>query len=103
MVRNYIEQTRMTWPLLVDESRELYRAYGILEAGWLDILGPRVWWAYARLMLKGRRPIWPTGDARQRGGNVIVDPKGIVRFHHVATGPADRPAVRTLLDIVRSA
>ncbi|MBU0675457.1 MAG: peroxiredoxin family protein [Proteobacteria bacterium] len=35
----YIEDTGIDWPLLVDETRELYRSYGMLQAGFWDIWG----------------------------------------------------------------
>jgi hypothetical protein len=34
-------------------------------------------------------------------GDVLIDPEGIVRVHHVGTGPADRPSVSSLPEIVR--
>ena len=37
-----------------------------------------------------------TIDAQQ-GGNVLIDPGGIVRCHHIGRGPADRPSVRVIL------
>ena len=37
------------------------------------------------------------GDIFQRGGDVLIDPTGIVALHHVGNGPADRPPVETIL------
>ena len=39
-------------------------------------------------------------DIMQRGGDVLIDPNGIVRMHHVGKGPADRPGVEMILKIV---
>ena len=36
----------------------------------------------------------------QRGGDVLIDPDGIVRMHRVGKGPADRPGVERFLQIV---
>ncbi len=36
----------------------------------------------------------------QQGGDVLVDPQGIVRFHHIGTGPADRPPVQRILNVI---
>jgi len=44
-----------------------------------------------------------SGDIHQRGGDVLIDPHGIVRFHHVGSGPANRPAVDSLLRYVEEA
>ena len=97
----YVKESDMRWPLLVDESRALYSAYGMHRGKWRDILGLSSWWTYAKLLLRGRRLQRSSGDLRQLGGDVLIDPDGIVRVHHVGSGPADRPAVSSLLAVVR--
>ena len=89
------------WPILRDTERLLYAAYGMGRASAWDIWGPATWWAYAKALLRGGRLKHSTGDVHQRGGNVVVDPEGIVRLHHVGRGPADRPSVDALLDVMR--
>lgn len=101
LARNYAEETKLKWPLLVDENRELYKAYGMLSASFWDIWGPRTWWAYLKEILHGRLPKKSTGDISQRGGDVLIDPHGIVRLHHVGQGPSDRPSPETILQIIR--
>jgi len=100
LARAYVEETGLTWPVLVGESRELYRAYGMLAAGFWDIWGPATWIAYFREIVHGRRLKKSSGDIHQRGGDVLIDPQGIVRFHHVGSGPANRPPVDSLLRYV---
>ena len=100
-VRAYIEETKTTWPILIDEDRELYAAYDMERGRASDILGLRSWWTYAKLLLRGRRLRRGEGDIYQLGGDVLVDPDGMVRLHHVGIGPADRPDVPTILDVVR--
>lgn len=95
--RQYVAETGLPWPLLIDTDRELYRGYGMLEASFLDIWGPASWQAYAGAMLKGQLPKPAHGDIYQRGGDVLIDPKGIVRLHHVGSGPADRPAIASIM------
>jgi hypothetical protein len=102
LARRYVEETKLPWPLLVDENRELYRAYEMLFAGFWDIWGPKTWWAYLKEIVHGRLPKKSTGDISQRGGDVLIDPAGIVRFHHVGQGPSDRPSPDAILRIVRS-
>lgn len=99
--RQYVAETGLDWPLLVDAKREMYSHYGMLEASFLDLWGPRSWWVYARELLKGQRLHKATNDVHQRGGDVLIDPEGIVRLHHVGRGPADRPSVETILESVR--
>ena len=100
LARAYVEETGLEWPLLVDETREVYRAYDMLEAGFWDVWGLRTWWAYLKEIASGAKLQKSEGDVDQRGGDVLVDPEGIVRAHHVGSGPADRPAVAELLGVV---
>ena len=95
--RGYVEETALSWPLLIDESRETYANYGMLKASFLDIWGLKSWRAYLKEILKGRLPRMSHGDIFQRGGDLLIDPDGIVRLHHVGAGPADRPYVGTIL------
>jgi hypothetical protein len=97
LARRYVEETSLTWPLLVDDTRETYRNYGMLAASLWDIWGPETWWAYLKEMVKGAKLRKSEGDISQRGGDVLIDPAGIVSLHHVGAGPADRPPVAGLL------
>jgi hypothetical protein len=101
LARAYVRETGLPWPLLSDRRRALYSAYGMGRGRWLAVWGPASLWAYARLIARGHRPKRPTDDVRQLGGDILVDPEGTVALHHVGRGPADRPAVSALLDIVR--
>lgn len=98
----YVRETGLEWPILVDESLTLYYAYGMERGGWWDIYGPASWWIYLRLILRGRRPRAPAGDPNQLGGDVLIDPGGTVRLHHVGVGPADRPPVARILGLART-
>ena len=100
--RQYVEETRLTWPLLIDASREVYRGYGMLAASFWDVWGPKSWWVYLRALIKGETLHKTEGDIYQRGGDVLIDPAGIVRLHHVGSGPADRPAVESILRTIGS-
>ena len=102
LARQYVEESGLTWPLLVDEKRELYRGYGMLAASFWDIWGVKTWLAYAKAMLAGQKLQQSHGDISQRGGDVLIDPEGMVRLHHVGEGPADRPGVVQFLDAIRA-
>ena len=97
-VRTYSADTNVPWPVLIDHDRTLYRGYGMHWGRLRDIWGPRTWLAYMRELARGRLPKYAGGDTRQLGGDVLIDPSGIVRFHHVGTGPADRPSVAAILE-----
>lgn len=98
--RRYVQETGISWPVLIDEDRELYKGYGMLSASFWDIWGPKTWWVYFRELMRGRKPKKSSGDIAQRGGDVLIDPEGIVRLHHVGSGPADRPSLEEILKVI---
>jgi hypothetical protein len=98
LARAYVHETGLPWTVLVDETRSLYRAYGMLRGRVWDIWGPRTWWAYAKELMHGRLPGASHADTSQLGGDVLIDPGGVVRFIHVGSGPADRPSLAAMLE-----
>jgi alkyl hydroperoxide reductase subunit AhpC len=101
VAKDYARDTNLRWPLLADGARELYTAYGMAHGTRWQVFGPPAWWIYAKLLLKGYRLIRLDGDFLQLGGDILVDPEGVVRIHHVGSGPADRPSVDSILKAVR--
>ena len=95
--REYLDETGLIWPLLVDTDRQLYRAYDMHAARLRHLWGFATMRVYGREALRGRFPRLPRADTVQQGGNVLIDPADVVRFHHVGSGPADRPTVATVL------
>jgi len=81
----------MDFPYYVDEERKLYKYYGLSKAGFWDLWGFRTWVTYVHLLLKGWKMVKSTSDIYQRGGDVLIDPHGVIRLHHIGRGPADRP------------
>lgn len=100
LARGYVEATALKWPLFIDTTRGLYRNYGMLTASYWDVWGVKTWLVYFRELLKGNKPMKSEGDIYQRGGDVLIDPEGIVRLHHIGRGPADRPSVEHILTVV---
>ena len=94
----YVAETGVTWPILSDERRELYRLYGLEKARWRHLVGPRTLWAYAKEALRGRFPRRPVADTTQQGGDILIDPEGVVRFHHIGAGSGYRPTVTQILE-----
>ena len=99
--RAYVAETGLPWPLLLDPSRVLYRAYGMERGRLHDIWNWATVLTYARLLARGARLRPPAGDVYQLGGDVVIDPAGGVRLHRVGAGPADRPPVQALLSVIR--
>ena len=102
LARSYGDETFLPWPLLIDENRDTYRNYGMLSASFWDVLGLKTWWVYFKEIRKGKRLSKTTGDIFQRGGDVLIDPDGIVRLHYIGKGPADRPAVEMILHVIEN-
>lgn len=88
---------QIEWPILLDGTREVYQAYGMGSAKLRHLLGPTTLMAYARAAFRGEFPRLPTGDTTQQGGDVLVDPDGIVRFHHVGAGSGYRRPLDEIL------
>ena len=103
LAKAYVQHMKLPWPLLEDAKRELYRAYGMTRGSWWQIYSPASILDYLRLIFTGRLPGKPGKDWRQLGGDVLIDPSGIVRFHHVSQTPHDRPRIDAILDVIRKA
>jgi len=91
-------------PLLADEERAAYKAYGMHVGSIRDIYGPDTIRKYAELIRKGMKMRLKTDeDTRQLGGDVIVGPDGRVILAHCSKNQADRPSVETLIAAIRAA
>ena len=100
-VENYVQDTGLDWPILIDESLALYHAYRMERGSLWQVGGPPAWCAYIKLLARGRRLRRISGDVMQLGGDVLIAPDGTIRYHYVGRGPADRPSVAALLSVVR--
>jgi len=101
MARVYVQETNLSWPLLLDPDQELYAAYGMTQGSWWSIYKPVSIWNYLKLIARGQKPGKPGKDWRQLGGDILIDPQQIIRLHHVSTGPHDRPEVQSILNIIK--
>jgi hypothetical protein len=98
--RLWLSETGAPFPFLLDPARRAYRSYE-LESSLVRSWQPKVWLRYAQLMLHGQHWRGIQGDSGQLGGDVIVDPMGLLRFTHRSHDPTDRPGVETLLAALR--
>jgi peroxiredoxin len=94
----FATQLRLPFPILCDPTREAYRAYGLTEGSFGQLVNPRVIvrgiGAVARGTLQGKPD---RQNARQLPGTVIIDHEGRIRFQHRARDASDHLAVRRLL------
>jgi hypothetical protein len=85
-------------PLLADEGRTVYTAYGMRVGTLRQIYAPEVLAKYARLMQSGMKMRLKTDeDTRQLGGDIVIGPDGRVRFAVCSKNQADRPSVESLV------
>lgn len=85
----------------LDPEKKLYHHYGMFSAGLWDLWGPRSLIAYVKLLAKGQKLSKSDGDIEQRGGDIVIDPDGIIRLHHIGSGPGDRPDIKTVLTMIQ--
>ena len=101
MAKAYAEQTELEWPLLLDTKRQLYSAYGMGKGSWWSLANPVAIARYIWLILRGHAGK-PGSDLFQMGGDVLIDPDGIVRMHLASAGPHDRPSPNAIFKTVRT-
>jgi hypothetical protein len=89
--------------VLVDPTRAVYRAYGLGRGSVRKVWGPKTWWAYAKLIGRGRHFQLPTEDTLQLGGDFVVGRDGRLVYVFRSDDPDDRPTVDDLLVAVRNA
>ena len=99
-LRGFRALLRLPYPVLADEDRAAYRAFGLGRAPWWRVWGVTTLARYAGLLLRGRRLRRPTEDIRQLGGDFVVGPDGRLVYVHRSKGPADRPSVDELIAAV---
>jgi alkyl hydroperoxide reductase subunit AhpC len=106
MAKSYAQllgkKTKSKWPLLYDANQSLYRDYKMERADWWSIYGPMSIWNYLKLIFRGRRVHRPGKDTWQLGGDILIDPSGIVRLHFVSSTPHDRPSANSIFEVVQS-
>ena len=100
MAKAYVKDTNLEWPLLIDSDRSLYRSYQMERANLWSIYTPSSVWHYVKLLFQGHRLRRPGSDTLQLGGDVLIDPNGIVRYHYTSVSPHDRPSPESILAIV---
>lgn len=96
---SYLDRHPAPFPFLLDPDRNAYRAYGLGHASTARIYGGSVLRRYAQILsTRGigalRRP---TEDTHQLGGDFVIDPDGVLVYARWSSGPADRPAVASLI------
>jgi hypothetical protein len=78
------EILRQYWPearAVSDPDKQFYRAFGLHQGSFNQLLGPRVLWAAAKSALKGNAPGRAQGDVRTMPGMFLARDGEIVWQH----------------------
>lgn len=103
MAKAYVASAGLTWPLLLDLNQEVYRDYSMQRGTFWQLYNPLSILKYLLLIATGTPPGKPGRDWNQMGGDVLIDPDGVVRMHFVSNNPHDRPSVKKILGIIEPA
>lgn len=104
----YQRRRNLPFPILVDEQREVYDAYGMGRGSFLDVWGWRAFRRYWQIL----RPSGPgdrhdlhqaTEDTRQLGGDIVITPDGRLSWAHWSVRSTDRPSVDEIVRAVSDA
>ncbi len=101
-LRGFRHRLRLRYPVVADETRDVYRDYGLGRGSWWRIWGPRALLTYARLVRAGRKIERPREDTLQLGGDFVVDRDGRLAYAFRSNAPDDRPPVDALVEAVRA-
>lgn len=98
--KKWLQETGVSFSVLVDHDRKAYNAFH-LGRSLLRSWAPKIWLAYARLMLKGHRWRGVQDDSSQLGGDFLIDRQGRILFTWRSHDPAHRPSAEKLIELVR--
>jgi AhpC/TSA antioxidant enzyme len=95
--RHFREQTGITFPLLIDDKREAYRAIDLKKANLLHLLRGDNMRARKRAKAIGVRQHRLGKDPFQLGGSFVFGPGNIDRFAHVSETFGDNAQPQQIL------
>jgi hypothetical protein len=98
MASDFRDKKKVPFPLLVDRTKQTYRALELGRASTTDLLGPRVWGRGLKAYLKGEHQgLTIKQDPSQLGGAAVLDRSGEILLLHRARDAADNLPVEQLL------
>jgi hypothetical protein len=103
--RNYAklfrEQTGITFPLLIDEERQAYRAVGLRSASLLHLIRNDNAMARRRARASGHRQHKLGKNPFQLGGSFVFAPGNRDRHAHLSKTFGDNASIVELLEVIR--
>lgn len=97
---DFRDEYRIPFPILVDHTKDTYRALGFQRASLLEIYKLNVIFKGAIEVMTGNRLRQAKQDWHMLGGAVVVERGGDVKLVHRSKDPADMLPVEDLLDAV---
>lgn len=97
MAADFRDKQGIDFPLLVDRTKQTYRALEMKKGSLWDVLGPKNWMRFARDLAAGHGIDKPKQDPLQMGGVIVVEPGGEIRYTFRASAAVDNPSVDEVL------
>lgn len=97
MAEDFREKQGIQFPLLVDRTKETYRALEMKKGNLWDVMGPKNWARYAKGILSGHGVDKPKQDPLQMGGVLVVDTDGAVKYEFRAGAAKENPPIDEVL------
>ncbi len=87
----------LPYPMLADPQRVAYQRYGLGKLSVLHEINPLTWLRNRGKLKQGVVARASDADMTQLGGVFIIDPRGTLRYTHVAEDAADNPPTEEIL------
>jgi peroxiredoxin len=97
MAADFREKQDIPFPLLVDRTKETYRALEMKRGTLWEVAGPPVWFRFAKGILTGHGGGKPKQDPLQMGGVLVVDRGGEVLYEFRSSTSSENPPVDEVL------
>jgi len=98
--RDWLAREDLAFSFLLDEEREVYKAYQLPRSFWRS-WHPKNLWSYAKAVSRGEKLPRIQADPNQMGGDFVIDKRGIIQLAYYSKDATDRPSVEQLLSVLR--
>jgi len=98
---SFRRQYDVPFPLISDPEKNLYRAYGLKRARFMQLFSPGLLRKGLMAAGEGHLPGMPRGDPMQMPGTFVIDREGRFLLRHFARDAADHLPVASIIKAVR--